>query len=383
MDFELTEEQVLFRTTARKFAREEMLPTLKDYERKREINYGLIKKLAQLGLIGVHLPAEYGGLGLDYVTAAIIWEQLSWASWTQTLISVCSGVLPGTIIMSVASPEQKQKYLPAICRGEMMVAVGAVEPNAGSDAAAIETTAVLDGDEWVINGSKNFITAGGIADVVIVLAQTDRSKGPQGFALIAVDKGTKGFSHSPVSMLGGSACEVSNLGFTDCRVPRGNLIGQVGKALQNTLTGIDTARLFVAAGCIGMAQSCLDACVKYTQERRQFGKPIASFQLVQEVIARMEAQLEATRWQVYYAASLKAKKAPHGKELSAAKWLATELAVNASAEAIRLHGAYGCTDEYPVEHHYRDAILTTILGGTTEMHKLTIGRELLDINATV
>jgi alkylation response protein AidB-like acyl-CoA dehydrogenase len=381
MNFELSEEQVMFRNMVRKFAQQEMLPTLKDYERQRKINYDVIKKMASLGLIGAHIPQEYGGLGLDYITSAIIWEQLSWASWTQTLVSLGHSVLAGTIIMNVASEEQKQKYLPPMCRGELIIAVAAVEPNAGSDATAIETTAVLDGDDWVINGGKNFISAGGIADTTLVLVQTDRSQGTRGLALIAVDKGTPGFSSASIEMVGDRAGDLASLGFSDCRVPRDNLIGQIGRGLQNSLTGIDTARLFIAAGAIGMAQSCLDACIKYAQERQQFGKPIASFQLVQEAVARMQAETEATRWQVYYAAELKSQGRPHAKELSSAKWLASELAVRVSAEAIRLHGAYGCTDDFPVEHHYRDAILSTILGGTTEMHKLTIGRELLGINA--
>ncbi len=383
MNFELSQEQVMFRDMARKFAEREMLPTLKEYERQHKINYDVIKKMASLGLIGVHIPQEYGGLGLDYTTSAIIWEQLGWASWAQTLMSVGHGVLCGTITFNVASEEQKQKYLPPLCRGEIFMAVAAVESNAGSDAAAIETTAVLDGEQWVINGTKLFISHGSVADVVFVLAQTDKSKGTRGLALIAVDKGTPGFSSSEIEMVGDWTSDVASLRFTDCRVPKENLIGQIGRGLQNSLTGIDTARLFLSAMGIGMSQSCLDACIKYAKERYQFGKPIASFQLVQEVIARMQAEIEASRWQVYYAAELKSKGAPHTKELSAAKWLATELAVRVSAEAIRLHGAYGCTDDFPVEHHYRDAVLSTILGGTTEIHKLTIGRELLDINAMV
>lgn len=383
MNFELSQEQVMFRDMARKFAEQEMLPTLKDYERQRKINYDVIKKIGSLGLRGVQIPQEYGGLGLDYTTAAIIWEQLGWASWAQTQMSIGDGVLAGTILMNVASEEQKQKYLPPLCRGEMIIAVAAVEPNAGSDAAAIKATAVLDGDEWVINGTKLFISHGGVANTVFVLAQTDKSKGTRGLALIAVDKGTPGFSSSNVEMVGDWSGDVSNLRFADCRVPKENVVGQIGRGLQNSLTGIDTARLFLSAMGVGMAQSCLDACIKYTKERKQFGRPIASFQLVQEVVARMEAEIEAIRWQVYYAGELKSKGLRHAKELSSAKWLATELAVRASAEAIRLHGAYGCTDDYPVEHHYRDAVLATILGGTTEMHKLTIGRELLDINAMV
>jgi len=383
MNFELTEEQMMMRDMTRKFAEQEMLPTLKEYERQRKVNYDVIKKMGSLGLIGAHIPQEYGGAGLDYTSAAIIWEQLSWASWTQTLISLGAGVLPGTILMNVATEEQKQKYLPPMCRGEIIMATAAVEPDAGSDATAIETTAVLDGDEWVINGTKNFISGGGIADVTLVLVQTDKSKGTRGLALIAVDKGAPGFSSTGVEMVGDKAGDLANLGFSDCRVPRENLVGQIGRGLQHSLIGIDTARLFIAAGAIGMAQSCLDACIKYAKERYQFGKPIASFQLVQEVIARMQAETETTRWQVYYAAELKSKGLPHAKELSSAKWLATELAVRVSAEAIRLHGAYGCTDDFPVEHHYRDAVLSTILGGTTEIHKLTIGRELLGINAMV
>ncbi|TES82125.1 MAG: acyl-CoA dehydrogenase [Dehalococcoidia bacterium] len=383
MNFELSEEQIMFRDMVRKFAKQEMLPTLKDYERQRKVNYDVIKKLASLGLIGAHIPQEYGGLGLDYTTSAIIWEQLSWASWTQTLTSVGQCVLAGTILTKAASDEQRQKYLPPLCRGEMIIAMAAVEPDAGSDATAIETSAVLDGNEWVINGGKNFISHGGIADVVLVLLQTDKAKGAKGMAVIAVDKDTTGFSSHEVEMVGDRAGDIANLGFSDCRVPKGNLIGEVGRGLQNSLAGIDTARLFIAAGGVGMAQSCLDASIKYAKERHQFGKPIASFQLVQETIARMQAEISAIRWQVYYAAELKSQGKPHGKELSAAKWLATELAVRVSSEAVRLHGAYGCTDDFPVEHHYRDSVLSTILGGTTEMHKLLIGRELLDINAMV
>jgi len=383
MDFELNEQQTMWRSMARKFAKQEMLPTLKEYEQQHKVNYDVIKKMGSLGLIGAHISQEYGGAGLDYTSAAIIWEQLSWASWTQTLVSLGQGVLAGTILMNVANEEQKKKYLPPLCRGELIVAVAVVEPDAGSDAAAIETMAVLDGNEWVISGTKNFIMHGGMADIVFVLAQTDKSQGIRGMALIGVDRATPGLSSSNVEMVGGWACDLSNLGFSDCRVPHDNLIGQVGRGFQNALVGIDTARLFIAAGAIGIAQSCLDASIKYSKERHQFGRPIASFQLVQEVIARMEAETEAIRWLVYYVSDLKTKGLPHAKELSSAKWLATELAVRVSAEAIRLHGAYGCTDDFPVAHHYRDAVLSTILGGTTEIHKLTIGRELLGINAIV
>jgi alkylation response protein AidB-like acyl-CoA dehydrogenase len=383
MDFELSEENKMLREMARDFARREMMPTLKDYERQRKINYDIIKKMADLGILGIHIPHEYGGAGLDYTAAAVVWEQLSQVSWTQTLMSLGQVVLSGTILASAASEEQKQKYLPPLCRGETFIAMAAVEPDVGSDTGSIETTAVLDGNQWVINGSKNFIMQGGVSDIVLVLVQTDKNKGNRGIAIIAVETDNPGFSSTTVEFLGARTTDMANLAFNDCRVPKGNLIGEVGRGLHNSLSGIDTARLFISTGAVGMAQGCLDACIKYTGERYQFGKPIASFQLVQEAIARMAAEIEVIRWQVYYAAELKNKMIPHNKELSIAKWLASELAVKVSSEAIRLHGAYGCTDDFPVEHHYRDAVLSTILGGTTEMHKLIVGRQLLGINATV
>ena len=383
MNFELSEEQVLLKNMARRFAEQEMLPGLREYESARKVNRDLLKKMASLGLRGIHIPGEYGGAGLGYSDAAIIWEQLSWASWTQTLISLGDSVLAGTILLNAGSEEQKQRYLPPMCRADIFIAVAAVEPNAGSDAASIETTAIPDGDEWIINGTKNFITGGGIADTVFVLVQTDKSLGHKGIGIIAVDKNTPGLSSVNVEFVGGLACNAANLTFEDCRVPVENMIGPIGKGLKNALVGINTARLFISAGAVGMAQSCLDACIKYTKERRQFGRPIASFQLIQEAIARMQAEILSVRCLVYYTADLMSRKQPHGKELSSAKWLASELAVRATTEAIRIHGAYGCTDEYPVAHHYRDAVLTTILGGTTEMHKLTIGRELLEINALI
>ncbi len=381
MNFELSEEQKMLKDMARKFAEQEMLPTLKEHERARKVNLDLIKKMAPLGLRGIHISKEYGGAGLTYSDAVIIWEELSRVSWTQTLISLGDSVLAGTVLMKAASEEQKQRYLPAMCKGDIFIAVGAVEPNAGSDASAIETKAVLDGNEWIINGTKNFITGGGIADIILVLVQTDKNLGSGGIALIALDKNTPGFSSTDVEFVGGLACNAANLSFDGCRVPKENLIGNIGRGLQNALIGISTARLFISASAVGMAQGCLDACVKYSKERQQFGKPIAGFQLVQETIARIQAEILSVRCLVNYTADLITRGQQHVKELSSAKWLSTELALRASSEAIRIHGAYGCTDDYPVAHHYRDAILTTILGGTSEMHKLTIGRELLGINA--
>ena len=259
-----------------------------------------------------------------------------------------------------------------------------VEPNAGSDAAAIETTAILEGDHWIINGTKIFITNGAVADVLVVVAQTDKSKGPRGISNFIVEKGTPGLSQLEIpGMVGDRAGCQGQIRFTDVRVPKENLIGKEGAGLKNALTGIDTARLFIAGACVGLAQSCVDSCIKYAKERHQFGRPIASFQLVQEKIAQMAAETEAIRWLVYHTADLKTRGLPHTKEMSMSKWLASELAVRVSAEAIKVFGAYGCTDDYPVEHHYRDAILPVVSAGTNEMHKLLVGRELLGIDAII
>ena len=350
MNFELNNEQKMLQDVARKFALKEMLPTLKEFEEKREINFQLITKMAELGFIGIHIPKEFGGTGLDYLSSVIVWEQLSYASWTQTLISLGHGVLAGTILNECAGEEQKKKYLPPLCKGEKIIAVATVEPDAGSDARSIECKAELRDGYWIINGTKNFISAGSIADYIIVLVQTDKSLGPKGMALIIMDKDTPGFSAVKTDLIGDRAGDVATLYFSDCKVPEGNLIGKVGRGLQNALKGIDTARLFLSAGALGMAQSCLDSSIKYAKERVQFGKPIGGFQLIQNSIARIYAELSPVRWQVYYAATLKDKKLPHAKELSAAKWMSTELAVKASTEAIRIFGAYGCSDEY---HSYQ------------------------------
>ncbi len=383
MNFSLTEEQLMLRDLARKFAENEMRPLLHECEDQRRTPENLVKKLADIGFLGAHLPKEYGGSDLDYVSAAIIWEELSKVSWTMALGTLGHAVLSGTILMKTATLEQKERYLAPLCRGELMFATATVEPNVGSDAAAIESSAILKEDYWLLNGTKNFVTGGGLADYILVLAQTDRKLGAKGMVLLLVDSKTDGISFEAVRLVGGRTSDIVNLAFSDCRVPAENVIGKVGRGLHGAFHGIDTARVFIAAGALGMAQGCLDASIKYARERTQFGKAIGGFQLVQEVIARLAAEIAPLRWQLYYAADLKDQGKPHGKELSTAKWLASELAVKAAAEAIRLHGAYGCTDEYDLEHHYRDAVLSTILGGTSEMHKLMIGRELLGINALV
>ncbi len=382
MDFEITEEQRMFREMARKFAEQEILPPLKENERQEKFDPAIIKKMAAQGLLAPHMPQEYGGLGLDYVTSSIIWESLCSASLAVTQAAVSGSIQPGTNLLDAGSEAQKKKYLPPVNNGEIILAGAVVEPNAGSDSSMIETTAKRSGNHWIINGTKIFITNGEIADVVLFIAQTDKSLGLKGLATFIVDKGTPGFSSfvqkGKISWRGGSE---GTLRFTDMELPLENQIGETGKALRNALQGIDTARLFLAAGAVGLSQSCLESSIKYAKERVQFGKSIGGHQLIQEIIADMATKIEASRWLTYRAAYLKSKGIRHIKEMSYAKYFAAETALWVSSQAVKIHGSFGTIDDFPVGHHYQDAITATILGGTAQMHQLTIGQQLLEMAA--
>jgi glutaryl-CoA dehydrogenase (non-decarboxylating) len=382
MDFELTEEQVMFRDMARKFAEQEIIPNLKENERKEKFDASIIKKMASQGLLAPHLPKEYGGLGLDYVTTCIIWEQLCWGSLSVTQAASSGTIQPGTNLLDACNEEQKQKYLPPVCKGDLILSGAVVEPNAGSDSSMIETTAVRKDDRWVINGNKIFITNGEIADLILFIAQTDKSQGIRGLASFIVERGTPGFSSVPVKgKIGWRGGSEGNLRFTDMELPLENQISQVGRALRDALRGIDTARLFLAAGCVGVAQSCLDASMKYAKERIQFGKPIGGHQLIQGLIADMATKIEAARWLTYRVADMKSRGIRHIKEMSYAKYFSTEVALWVASQAVKIHGSFGTIDDYPVGHHYQDAIVATILGGTAQIHQLTIGQQLLEMAA--
>jgi len=382
MDFELTEEQRMFKDMARKFAEQEILPSLKENERQERFDQGIIKKLASQGLLAPHMPKEYGGLDLDYVTSVVIWEALCMASLSVTQAAVSGPIQPASNLLDAGSEEQKKKYLSPVCKGEKIMSGAVVEPTAGSDSSMIETAAVRSGNRWIINGTKIFITNGEIADIVLFIAQTDKSKGLKGLAAFLVEKDTPGFSSTPqkgkISWRGGNE---GTLRFTDMELPLENQVGETGRALRDALRGIDTARLFLAAGAVGLAQSCLDSSIKYAKERVQFGKPIGGHQLIQEIIADMATKIEAARWLAFRAADLKTRGIRHIKEMSYAKYFATETALWVASQAVKIHGSFGTIDDYPVGHHYQDAITATILGGTAQMHQLTIGQQLLEMAA--
>ena len=316
------------------------------------------------------------------MTSAIIWESLSMASLSVTQAAASGPIQPVTNLLDAGTEEQKKKYIPPVCQGESIMSGAVVEPNAGSDSSMIETSAVRSGDRWIVNGTKIFITNGEIADVILFIAQTDKSKGLKGLATFIVEKGTPGLSSTPqkgkISWRAGSE---GTLRFTDMELPLENQIGETGRALRDALRGIDTARLFLAAGSVGLAQSCLEASIDYAKQREQFGKPIGGHQLIQEIIADMATRIEASRWLTYRAADLKSRGIRHIKEMSYAKYFATETALWVASQAVKIHGSFGTIDDYPVGHHYQDAITATILGGTAQMHQLTIGQQLLEMAA--
>lgn len=382
MDFELTKEQVMFRDMAKEFALREVLPTTRERDREGRYFPDLLKKMGDQGLCSLKVPKEFGGLDVDWTTMGVIAEQISYYDFAVGLAvfgHASLGIIP---ILTGGSDAQKKKYIPPLAKGEKISAFAAVEPNAGSDASAIETTAVLDGDEWVLNGNKTWISNASISDFCIVLAQTDKSKGVKGITAFIVEKGTPGFSHTKIEhKLGLRTQDTGQLFFRDCRILRENQLGPIGKGLWVGLGSIEHTRQGIAASCVGVIQACIDASVKYCQERRQFGKPIGSFQLVQERIADMVVDCEASRWLAYRVAYLKDKGLPYSKETAIAKYHNVEVAARAARAAVELHGAYGFTDDFPVERFYRDLVGPLIFGGTSHVQKMLIGRAVLGIDA--
>jgi alkylation response protein AidB-like acyl-CoA dehydrogenase len=381
MDFELTEEQKMFRQMAREFAERELISAGKEYDQSGKYPHEFFKKMAPLGLLGILIPQQYGGLGLGPLTWVLINEQLAWGSMSIATITQ-TGMLPGSIILDAGNEEQKKKYLPPLCCGEKIYSMAAAEPNAGSDGANIETKAVLDGDSWVLNGNKVFVTNGNMADMIIVLAQTEKGKGGKGLVLVAVEKETPGLFRAPIKGETGLRCgDIAQVRLTDCRVPRENAINEVGLGLKFAFGGITNMRICISSQCVGLAQRCIDICVKYAKERQQFKKPIGSFQLVQELIAESVVETEAARWLTYHAAYRREKGLSVTREASIAKLFSTEMAVRTTVRAIKVHGGYGCFEDYTVERLNREALITLAPGGTSEVHKMTIGRQMLDIDA--
>jgi alkylation response protein AidB-like acyl-CoA dehydrogenase len=382
IDFELTDEQRLIRETAREFADREIIPVARDNDRNERFDLELVGKLGQMGYLGPIVAEEYGGRGLDYRTYALIVEEVGRAdSSARTVVSVQTSLVCSSI-QRWGSEEQKQAWLPRLCTGEILGCFGLTEPNTGSDAANLSTRAEKTGDGWRITGQKQWISMGNFAKVALVFAQTDPEQAHRGLAAFLVPTDSPGFSSSAIhGKLGLRASDTAELSLDGVEVGDEALLGQVGEGFKVAMSALDSGRYSVAAGCVGICQGCVNASVDYSKERLQFDRPIASFQLVQEMIADMVVDTEAARALVWRAGWLKDAGKPNTTETSVAKLFATEAAVRSANTAIQVHGGSGYVDDYPVERYLRDARVTTLYEGTSQIQKLIIGRAATGINA--
>lgn len=382
MDFDLTEEQRMIQETIRKFAKEEIAPVARENDKKAQFPKDLFLKLAGLGFMGTPIPEAYGGAGFDFISHAIVAEEIGRVDSSLRGTYSVQVSLVELPIFKFGSEDQKKKYLPRLTSGEWIGCFGLTEPNAGSDPASMVSTAKKDGDTYVLNGQKTWITNAGIADIAIVYAKTDPEAGARGVTAFLVERGFEGFSTRDLhDKLGLRASNTGEIFLDNCRVPEENVLGEVNKGFKVALSTLDFGRYTVAAGCVGLAQGCIDICKEYAKQRIQFGKPIASFQLVQQMIADMVVECEAGRLLVYRAGDLKNKGQPNTRETSIAKYYCSEMANRVAYKAVQIHGGYGFSGEYDVERYYRDARINTLYEGTSQIQQLIIGAIELGIRA--
>jgi alkylation response protein AidB-like acyl-CoA dehydrogenase len=378
VDFKLTEEQIAIRDMAKQFADEQIKPREKELDETGEFPRDIINKMAELGFLGMIIPEQYGGSGMDMVTVCIAAEEITKASAAVSLTMGLHNSLATLPILDYGTEEIKQKYLPKIARGEWLACFALTEPNAGSDAGNQQTTAVEDGDYYVINGRKQFITNGPVADVAIIFASTDRSKGPRGVSAFVVDTKTPGFHVGTIEKKMGISCSpTSELIFEDMRVPKGNMLGKKGRGMWVAMTTIDGARAGVAAQCVGVAQRALEEGIAYAKQRKQFGQTIAGFQLIQAHIADMTVMVEAARLLTLKAAWLRDQGLPCGTAASIAKLYASEIATKVTHKAVQIHGGYGYIKDYVVERLYRDARIMELYEGTSEIQRIGIALDMI------
>jgi alkylation response protein AidB-like acyl-CoA dehydrogenase len=382
IDFELTDEQRLIQETARDFTDREIIPVARENDRNEHFDTELVKKLGDMGYLGPIVAEEYGGRGLDYRTYALIVEEIGRGdSSARTVVSVQTSLVCSSI-QRWGSEEQKHEWLPRLCSGEILGCFGLTEPDTGSDAANLKTRAEKTGGGWRITGGKQWISMGNYAKVALVFAQTDPEKQHRGLAAFLVPTDSPGFSSGSIhGKLGLRASDTAELSFDGVEVGDEALLGDVGDGFKVAMSALDSGRYSVAAGCVGICQGCVNASVAYAKERQQFGRPIAAFQLVQEMIADMTVDTEAARALVWRAGWLKDSGKPSTTETSIAKLFATEAAVRNANLAIQVHGGSGYVDDYPVERYLRDARVTTLYEGTSQIQKLIIGRAATGVNA--
>ena len=384
LDLELTDEQRLISETARDFADNEIAPRVRENDRAGRFDRELASKLGEMGYLGAPVAEEYGGRGLDYLSYGLIVEQVGRAdSSARTVVSVQTSLVCGSI-ERWGTEEQKREWLPRLCSGEALGCFALTEPDAGSDPASLRTRAKKTDSGWTITGNKMWISMGNVADVALVFAQTDPEKKHRGLACFLVPTENQGYSSQEIhGKLGLRSSDTAEISLDDVQVGEDAMLGEIGDGFKVAMSALDNGRYSVAAGCVGICDGCVDASVAYAKERKQFGVPIGTFQLVQELIAEMIVKRDAARMLVWRAGDLKDRGVKNTVETSIAKYYATEAAVDCANMAIQVHGGSGYVDDYPVERYLRDARVTTLYEGTSQIHKLIIGRDATGINAMV
>jgi alkylation response protein AidB-like acyl-CoA dehydrogenase len=382
MDFQLTDEQRLISEAAREFADREIVPRARDNDRAARFDRELARKLGEVGYLGAPVAEEYGGRGLDYIGYGLIVEQVGRAdSSARTVVSVQTSLVAGSI-ERWGTEDQKRRWLPPLCSGEALGCFGLTEPDTGSDAASLRTRATRTDSGWSISGQKMWISLGNVAELALIFAQTDPEQRHRGLACFLVPTESEGFSTQEIhGKLGLRASDTAELSLGQVEVPEEAMLGEIGDGFKVAMSALDNGRYSVAAGCVGICDGCAEASVTYAKERKQFGVPLARFQLVQEMIAEMILKRDASRMLVLRAGALKDEGRPNTLETSIAKLHATEAAVECANLAIQVHGGAGYVDDYPVERYLRDARVTTLYEGTSQIQKLIIGRAATGINA--
>jgi len=382
VDFQLSDEQKLIREAAREFAEREILPNIRDNDREGRFDRELARKLGQIGFLGAPVAEEYGGRDLDYVSYGLIAEEIGRAdSSARTVVSVCTSLVAGPI-ERWGTEEQKKKWLPRLCSGEGLGCFGLTEPDTGSDAANLRTRAKRTESGWSISGQKMWISLGNVSDFALIFAQTDPSLKHRGLAAFIVPTASEGFTAQEIhGKLGLRSSDTAEISLDEVEVGEDAMLGEVGDGFKVAMSALENGRYSVAAGCVGICEGCVQSSVEYAKERKQFGVPLARFQLVQEMIAEMILKRDASRMLVLRAGLLKDERKPNATETSVAKLYTTEAAVECANLAIQVHGGSGYVDDYPVERYLRDARVTTLYEGTSQIQKLIIGRAATGINA--
>ncbi len=377
MDFNLTKTETLFLQMIRKFAEKEVKPLAAEVDEQERFPHETVEKMGKLGLMGIPVPVKYGGAGGTNQLYSMAVEELSRVCATTGVILSAHTSLCAAPILEMGTEEQKMKYLPKLASGEWIGAFGLTEPNAGTDASAQQTFAVDDGDTWILNGTKIFITNAVYASVYIIIAMTDKSQGTRGISAFIVEKGTPGFSvgkkEKKLGIRGSATCELI---FNNCCIPKSNLLGKVGGGFGLAMKTLDGGRIGIAAQALGIAQGAMDETIKYTKERKQFGKSISNYQNTQFQLAELETKIQAARLLVRSAAFKKENGIPYSVDAAMAKLFASETAMEVTSKAIQFHGGYGYTRDYPVERMMRDAKITEIYEGTSEVQRMVISASL-------